>query len=44
MSLMSTFIARMGDEDAPVFIRYTVSRPVFGILMIENEDDDKTPV
>lgn len=44
MNMMSTIFSNVENGDAPMFIRYSIGRPVFSILIIDTEEDNKTPV
>lgn len=44
MNLMSSIFSNGGNEEPPILVRYTINRPVFSILIIDTEEDQKTPV
>ena len=44
IGLMSTILNSIDDKNTPIYIRYTVTRPVFGILLLNSEDEEKVSV
>jgi hypothetical protein len=44
MGSIPTIFASFGNAETPLLVRYTVRQPAFGILLINNEDEEKVSV